>query len=70
MKPIPSYEMMNPDSPKEPTSRGDYENVAQPRPVSMTSNPAYTIPWITALQFVIYGLLYCIIYTTVDAPLH
>ena len=44
MKPIPSYEMMNPDSPKEPTSHGDYENVAQPQPVSMTSNPAYAIP--------------------------
>ena len=44
MNPNPTYEMMNPDLPKEPTSHGDYENVEQPRPVSMTSNPAYTIP--------------------------
>ena len=44
MKPIPSYEMMDPDSAKQPISHGDYENVVQPRPVSMTSNPAYTIP--------------------------
>ena len=39
-----SRKMMSLDSPKEPTSHGDYENVEQPQPVSMTSNPAYTIP--------------------------
>ena len=42
MNPNPTYKMMSPDSPKEPTSHGDYENV--PLPVSMTSNPACIIP--------------------------
>ena len=40
----PAYKMMNPESPKEPTNHDDYENVVQPRPISMTSNPAYAVP--------------------------
>ena len=44
MNPNPTYKMMSPDSPKGPTSHGDYENVIQPWPVSMTPNPAYAVP--------------------------
>ena len=40
----PAYKMMSLDSSKESTRHGDYENVVQPQPASMTSDPAYVFP--------------------------
>ena len=40
MKSIPAHKMMSLDSSKESTRHGDNENVGQPQPASVTSDPA------------------------------